>query len=171
MREALTAWTLRRRWQRLGLWLVLLMAIGLLWLLTWRILGVLEMRNMQAMHGALARGLSDLAAERLAAGQPLPEAWLRGNPFQLLRWQPDDYCGSLPPPGQLRGGCWYYLAERGWLAYQARYADRRAPAGDGLYLWQLRRLPEKMQTASQRDDGLAFELQSVRNDGFPSSAR
>ncbi len=50
MREALTAWTLRRRWQRLGLWLVLLMAIGLLWLLTWRILGVLEMRNMQATH-------------------------------------------------------------------------------------------------------------------------
>lgn len=95
---------LARRWGRALSGLILL---GLVLAMAGKIMQVSEARAMQATREHLAASLNSLAAEHIAKDQVLDPAWGRKNPFVLLRWQQDNYCGELAAGGKPRNGCWY----------------------------------------------------------------
>lgn len=140
-----------RRARQLGWGLGGLILLGVALALAWRIAQVSEARAREAMRENLAASLRALAAERVAQRRPLALDWLRRNPFQLLRWQPDGYCGELADAERPRRGCWHFLASRAWVLYRPRYAE-----GDGLQAYRLRAAPRL-----SADSTLALELEEV----------
>jgi hypothetical protein len=138
-----------RSWRTRGWLLLALMLLPAIAALAWRILQVSEERAYQATRESLAASLNALVAERLAQGGQRAEDALAANPFALLRWQPDEYCGELRQAEEARRGCWYYLPERHWVLYRSRFFDRWQGSGDELHLFRLEAVPEQMRNASQ----------------------
>jgi len=151
-----------RRVRLIGWGLILVMALAVVLALGWKIAEVSERRAMDATRAHLAASLSGLAAEQMAKDRVLDEAWKRKNPFVLLRWQQDNYCGELTAPGEPRAGCWYWLPPQAWVLYRTRFADGWKGRGHELHAWRLSTVPEGLSTASQsRGAPFALELEEV----------
>jgi hypothetical protein len=151
-----------RRARLLGWGLSLVMALGVLLVLGWKIAEVSERRAMQATREHLAASLAVLAAERVAQDRALETAWKNSNPFVLLRWQQDNYCGELAAGDEPGAGCWYWLPRQAWVLYRARFADGWMGEGSRRHAWRLVAVPETLPTASQsRGAPFALELEEV----------
>ena len=137
----------RLRWQVWGLGALLLVAV--LWLLTAKILRVSEARAVSATRENIAASLSALAVEHMARGQMLEASWLRRNPFELLSWPSEDYCGELSEGEPPRRGCWHYLPARGWLLHRSRFTDAGQGMDGQLQVFQLRAVPQLSSTGPQ----------------------
>lgn len=96
-----------RRARLAGWTLALAMLLGLVWVLGWKMAEVSEGRAMEATRVHLATSLNALVAEQMAKDQALDAAWRNRNPFVLLRWQQDNYCGELAAGDEPQAGCWY----------------------------------------------------------------
>ena len=154
------AWV--RRARLLGWGLGLAMLLALLLVLGWKIAEVSEARATDATRRHLAASLSGLAAEQLAKDRVLDEAWKSKNPFVLLRWQQDSYCGELAAGDEPQAGCWYWLPRQAWVLYRPRFADGWTWQGGEVQAWRLLAVPEGMPTASQSARGaFALELAAV----------
>lgn len=147
-----------RRLRLFGWGLILVMAAGVVLALGWKIAEVSERRAMQATREHLAASLNSLAAEQLARDRQLAPAWRRQNPFVLLRWQQDNYCGELVASEAAQAGCWYWLPGRAWVVYRPRFADGWAGGRAELHAWQVLVVPDAMPKASQAG-GAAFALE------------
>jgi len=153
-------WVRRSRLFGWGLALVMLASVVLV--LGWKIAEVSEERAMQATREHLTASLSSLAAEQMAKGRALDEVWKKRNPFVLLRWQQDNYCGDLAADGEPQSGCWYWLPSRAWVLYRPRFADGWTREGSEVRAWRLLAVPDGMPTASQSGRGaFALELEAV----------
>ena len=151
-----------RRARLLGWGLGLAMLLALLLVLGWKIAEVSEARATDATRRHLAASLSGLAAEQLAKDRVLDEAWKSKNPFVLLRWQQDNYCGELAAGDEPQVGCWYWLPRQAWVLYRTRFADGWKGRGHELHAWRLSTVPEGLSTASQsRGAPFALELEEV----------
>jgi hypothetical protein len=151
-----------RRSRLLGWALLLGMLLVLLLVLGWKIAEVSEQRAMQATREHLAASLTGLAAELMARDQVADAAWKRRNPFVLLRWQQDNYCGELAPGDSPRAGCWYWLPGPAWVLYRPRFAGEWMERGREVHAWRLQAVPETVATASQSRRGtFALELAPV----------
>lgn len=151
-----------RRARLIGWGLILVMALAVVLALGWKIAEVSELRAMDATRAHLAASLSGLAAEQMAKDRVLDEAWKRKNPFVLLRWQQDNYCGELTAPGEPRTGCWYWLPQQAWVLYRTRFADGWKGRGHELHAWRLVVVPERLRAASQFANGpFVLELEEV----------
>lgn len=127
--------------------------------LGWKIAQVSERRAMDATHEHLTTGLNNLVAEQTAKNQALNNAWRGTNPFVLLRWQQDNYCGELAASAEPQRGCWYWLPERAWVLYQQRFDDERA---NEVRAWRLVAVPGSWTTASHsKGASFALELEEV----------
>lgn len=138
-----------RSWRFRGWLLLAVMLVPAVAALGWRILQVSEQRAYEATLASLAASLNGLVAEGVARGGQGAEAALQENPFALLRWQPDDYCGELVLMERAERGCWYYLPQQRWVLYRSRFFDRRQRSGDELHLFGLVAVPQEMRNASQ----------------------
>lgn len=148
--------------RRLGRLLVGLMVLGLLLALGWKIAQVSERRAMEATREHLAASLNSLVAEQVAGNQVLDPAWGRRNPFVLLRWQQDSYCGELAAGEAPRGGCWYWLPAQAWVLYRTRFGDGWTSGQGELHAYQLVALSYKMPTGSHwQHAAMALELEAV----------
>lgn len=153
-----------RSWRRRGWLLLALMLLPAIAALAWRILQVSEERAYQATLESLAASLNGLVAENVARGGLSAAQALDENPFALLRWQPDDYCGELRQAQEARRGCWYYLPEPHWVLYRSRFFDRWQGSGDELHLFRLVAVPHEMRNASQfAGSVVGLELVPVRD--------
>lgn len=153
---------LARRGRWLGRILLGLILLGVALALLQRIQQVSEQRNLQATRQHLANSLMSLSAESVARRQPLPADWLRRNPFELLRWQQDDYCGELAREQQAEPGCWYFLPDQGWVLYRSEFSDGVSDRGDDLYLFQVKVVSVKGGMGAQWPEGAqVLELVSV----------
>ncbi|WP_137820495.1 hypothetical protein [Pseudomonas sp. 2FG] len=151
-----------RRARRLGWGLTGVILLGVALTLGWRILQVSEARALDAMRENLAASLNSLAAEGVAQRRPPAAVWLTLNPFVLLRWQPDSYCGELAEGQAPRPGCWHFLPRQAWVLYRARFAGARAEMVEQTLAWRLRLLPEPMRAGTgQAEPPLTVELQPV----------
>lgn len=151
-----------RRLRRLGWVLTGLMLLGVVLALAWKIAQVSERRAMESTRERLATSLSNLAAEQLAKDQALEPAWRRTNPFVLLRWQADDYCGELAAGEEPQAGCWYWLPTRAWVLYRLRFGDGRTKEQGELRAYRLLAVPGEMPKGSQSTgDAFALELEAV----------
>ncbi|MEE1949215.1 hypothetical protein V0R48_09540 [Pseudomonas alcaligenes] len=151
-----------RRARLFGWGLILVMALAVVLALGWKIAEVSELRAMDATRAHLAASLSGLAAEQMAKDRVLDEAWKRKNPFVLLRWQQDNYCGELTAPGEPQAGCWYWLPPQAWVLYRTRFADGWKGRGHELHAWRLVVVPERLLAASQFANGpFVLELEEV----------
>ena len=151
-----------RRARLLGWGLGLAMLLALLLVLGWKIAEVSEARATDATRRHLAASLNGLAAEQLAKDRGLDEAWKRKNPFVLLRWQQDNYCGELAVGDEPQAGCWYWLPRQAWVLYRPRFADGWTWQGGEVQVWRLLAVPEGMPTASQSArSAFALELAAV----------
>lgn len=145
--------------RRLG-WAFIWLTLSILVItLAWKIAQVSERRAMDATREHLTTGLNNLVAEQMAKNQALDKAWDSTNPFVLLRWQQDNYCGELVASAEPQRGCWYWLPERAWVLYQQRFDDERA---NEVRAWRLAAIPGSMATASHsKGNGFALELAEV----------
>jgi len=151
-----------RRARLCGRLLILAMALAILLALGWKIAEVSEARATDATRRHLAASLNGLAAEQLAKDRVLDEAWKRKNPFVLLRWQQDNYCGELAAGDEPQAGCWYWLPRQAWVLYRPRFADGWTWQGGEVQVWRLLAVPEGMPTASQSArSAFALELAAV----------
>lgn len=151
-----------RRARLFGWGLILVMALAVVLALGWKIAEVSELRAMDGTRAHLAASLSGLAAEQMAKDRVLDEAWKRKNPFVLLRWQQDNYCGELQAPSRPREGCWYWVPRQAWVLYRSRFADGWRGKGSELHAWRLATVPEGLRTASQSTSSpFALELEEV----------
>nr|WP_298141617.1 hypothetical protein [uncultured Pseudomonas sp.] len=150
---------LARRWGRAVCGLILL---GLALAMAWKIMQVSEARARQATLEHLAASLNSLAAEHIAKDQVLDPAWSKTNPFVLLRWQQDNYCGELAAGDKPRAGCWYWLPAHAWVLYQARFSDGWTLGQGELYAYRLLVLPDRVLTGSHLLQPMfALELEAV----------
>lgn len=148
--------------RRLGWVITVLILLGLALAMAWKIMQVSEARAMQATREHLAASLNSLAAEHIAKDQVLDPTWSRKNPFVLLRWQQDNYCGELTAGDKPRSGCWYWLPAQGWLLYQARFSDGWTLGQGELHAYRLLVLPDRVPTGSHLLQPLsALELEAV----------
>ena len=147
-----------RRSRLVGRVLILVMTLGGLLALGWKMAEVSENRAMQATREHLAASLTALVAEQMAKDQALKEVWRDRNPFVLLRWHQDNYCGELAAGDEPRAGCWYWLPQQAWVLYRQRFADGWAGRGGGVHAWRLSTVPDGMSAASQLS-GRAFALE------------
>lgn len=151
-----------RRARLFGRVLILVMTLGLLLALGWKIAAVSEGRALDATREHLAASLSSLAAEQMAKDQVADTAWQKRNPFVLLRWQQDNYCGELAAGDAPAAGCWYWLPRQAWVLYRPRFVDGWAGQGDEVRAWRLLTVPEAISTASQSSGRhFALELAAV----------
>ena len=151
-----------RRSRLFGWGLTLVMAAGLVAALGWKIAEVSEARAIQATREHLAASLTSLAAEQVAKDQVPDEAWRTRNPFVLLRWQQDNYCGELVAGDEPGRGCWYWLPQAAWVLYRPRFADGWTREESEVLAWRVLAVPEGMPTASQSNrDAFALELEAV----------
>ena len=156
-----------RRSRLLGRSLTALIVLFIVLALSWRILQVLEQRNLQATRESLASSLLALSAEHVAQRKALPEDWLQRNPFQLLRWQQTDYCGELEQGQRPARGCWYFLPEPAWLLYRSRFSDGASETGDDLQLFRVRGVPISVQNNAESE----HELQALELEPVPQAER
>ncbi|WP_339080959.1 hypothetical protein [Pseudomonas sp. TMP9] len=143
-------------------WLILfttVLALG------WKIAQVTERRALEATHEHLTTGLNNLVAEQMAKNQVLDKAWRNSNPFVLLRWQQDNYCGELAAAEEPQSGCWYWLTGRAWVLYQQRFSDEWANETREVRAWRLVDVPGSATTASHsKGTGFALELAEISAD-------
>ena len=147
-----------RRLRLLGWSLTLVMAVGMLLALSWKIAQVSERRAQDATREHLAASLNSLAAEHLAKDKALDLDWRKKNPFVLLRWQQDNYCGELAAATEPQSGCWYWLPSEAWVMHRARFADGWTKGQGEVRAWRVLVVPAGMPTASQ-SAGAAFALE------------
>ena len=83
------------------------------------------------------------------SGQMLEASWLRRNPFELLSWPSEDYCGELSEGELPQRGCWHYLPARGWLLHRSRFTDAGQGMDGQLQVFQLRAVPQLSSTGPQ----------------------
>lgn len=158
MRRDYSARDTVRRMRWVGWGGVLLMLLAVVLTVGWKIAQVSERRAMEATREHLAASLYSLVAERVAKGRVLEATWRKKNPFVLLRWQQDNYCGELAAGGEPQSGCWYWLPARAWLVYRVRFADGWTRAQGDLHAWRLLVVPDGMSVASQ-STGAVFTLE------------
>lgn len=150
---------LARRWGRA---IVALIFLGLLLAMAWKIAQVSETRAMEATRDHLAASLNSLAAEHIAKDQVLDSAWSKKNPFVLLRWQQDNYCGELAAGGKPQNGCWYWLPTQAWVLYQARFSDGWTLGQGEQHAYRLLVLTQGVPTGSHLLQSVsALELEAV----------
>ena len=148
--------------RRLGWVITVLILLGLALAMAWKIMQVSEARAMQATREHLAASLNSLAAEHIAKDQVLDPTWSRKNPFVLLRWQQDNYCGELTAGDKPRNGCWYWLPAEAWVLYQARFSDGWTLGQGEQHAYRLLVLPDRVLTGSHLLQPLsALELEAV----------
>lgn len=135
--------------------LIVLLMVGVL---GWKMAQVSEVRAMDATKEHLAASLNALTAEQIAKDQELAPAWRKLNPFVLLRWQQDNYCGELALDSQPQQGCWYWVAAKGWVVYRARFFSNLNVAQDGVHAWQVLAVPEREAAGAS---AFALELEAV----------
>lgn len=128
----------------------------------WKIAVVSEQQAMSATREHLASSLTSLSAEHVAKGQLLGEGWTKRNPFVLLRWQQDTYCGELAIAEEPKPGCWYWLPRQGWVLYRTRFADEWTKDARELQVYRVREVPREMSIGSQSVGAAsALELEVV----------
>ena len=150
---------LARRWGRA---ITVLILLGLVLAMAWKIAQVSETRAMQATLEHLSASLNSLAAEHIAKDQVLDPAWSWKNPFVLLRWQQNDYCGELAAGDKPRAGCWYWLPAHAWVLYQARFSDGWSLGRGEMQAYRLVVLNGGTPTGSHLlQDVVALELEVV----------
>lgn len=148
--------------RRLGRAITVVILLGLALAMAWKIMQVSEARAMQATREHLAASLNSLAAEHIAKDQVLDPAWSKRNPFVLLRWQQDNYCGELAAGGKPQNGCWYWLPAQAWVLYQARFSDGWSLGQGEMQAYRLVLLNGGMPTGSHLlQDASALELEVV----------
>lgn len=148
--------------RRLGWAATGLMLAAVVLALAWQIAQVSERRAQQATREHLASSLASLTAEQLAQDRLLTHGMLAGNPFLLLRWQQDNYCGELARGTTPASGCWYWLAEPGWVLYRWRFSDGWAKDSTELQAYRVQAVPQATATGAHwQGRGLALELQAV----------
>jgi len=147
---------LARRWGRA---ITVLILLGLVLAMAWKIAQVSEARAMQATREHLSASLNSLAAEHIAQDRVLDPAWSKTNPFVLLRWQQDNYCGELAAGEPARRGCWYWLPARAWVLYRARFASGWIDERGEVQAWRVQALPAGMPVGANA--AFALELQAV----------
>lgn len=125
----------------------------------WRALQVSEARAASATRENLALSLMAHAAQDVATGRMVPQRWLAANPFEALRWQPDDYCGELADTQPPRRGCWHYLPQRGWILYRSRFGG--AETGTGIDAYALTQVPDEATAGTPANGLVSLELQPV----------
>ena len=87
---------------------------------------------------------------------------LVGNPFLLLRWQQDNYCGELARCDTPASGCWYWWAEPGWVLYRWRFSDGWAEDSTELQAYRVQAVPQATAAGAHwQGRGLALEFQAV----------
>lgn len=148
--------------RRLG-WVVTGLILLLIVLaLAWTIGQVSEQRALQATREHLSSSLNNLIAEQMAKNQAMDATWRKTNPFVLLRWQQDNYCGEVTAGQVLEAGCWYWLPRRAWIVYQQRFADEWANQQREVRAWRLLSVPTRLPTASHSDNAsFALELEEI----------
>ena len=113
-------------------WLICaLLGLAVVLAMAWKIAQVSEQRALQATREHLAASLNSLAAEHLARHRELGAQWRKTNPFVLLRWEQDNYCGELPAGQAPQSACWYW---RKFSPATSR-ADWRSPTYCSLHSW------------------------------------
>lgn len=144
-------------------WLICaLLGLAVVLAMAWKIAQVSEQRALQATREHLAASLNSLAAEHLARHRELGAQWRKTNPFVLLRWEQDNYCGELPAGQAPQSACWYWLPSRAWVLYRARFADGWARGQGEVRAWRVLVVPAELSTASQSGHGaFALELDPV----------
>ena len=148
--------------RRLGRVVTVVILLGLALAMAWKIMQVSEARAMQATREHLAASLNRLAAEHIAKDQALDPAWSKTNPFVLLRWQQDNYCGELVADDKPRNGCWYWLPAQAWVLYQARFSDGWTLGQGEQHAYRLLVLPGRVPAGSHLlQDVSALELEVV----------
>lgn len=147
-----------RRSRLFGWGLILIMAVCIVLALGWKIAQVSEQRAQDATREHLAASLNSLVAEHLAKDRALGMDWRKKNPFVLLRWQQDNYCGELAAGDAPQRGCWYWLPEEAWVIYRVRFADGWTRGQGEVRAWRLLVVPDGMPAASQ-SSGAAFALE------------
>lgn len=137
-------------------------AVGLTLPFGWRMLEVTEARAISATRENLASSLTALMAEQVARGEAADGRWLRGDPFRLLRWRQENYCGDLLDGNAPRRGCWHYLPQRQWVLYRNRFGGGQE-AGQEIHAYALKLVPEQSETRSRKNRGdfVSIELQPV----------
>ena len=137
------------------------LVVGLL-ALAWQIAQFSERRAQQATREHLASSLASLTAEQLAQDRLLTRGMLVGNPFLLLRWQQDNYCGELARGETPASGCWYWLAEAGWVLYRWRFSDGWVEESTELQAYRVQAVPQATAAGAHwQGRGLALEFQAV----------
>lgn len=145
--------------RRLG-WIFTWLTLSILVItLGWQIAQVTERRAMDATREHLTTGLNHLVAEQMVKNQALDKAWSSTNPFVLLRWQQDNYCGEWRGTEELERGCWYWLPQLAWIVFRQRFTDERA---NQVRAWRLSAIPARLPTASHSEGtGFALELEEI----------
>lgn len=147
--------------QRIGGLLLILILVNVIFIAVWHISRIGEMRAIKSTAERLSSSLSALSAENMAKGRPLDAGWTTGNPFVLLRWLPDDYCGELAEGQAPRRGCWYFLPQQSRVLYRARFDGWRSGGDGGVQVWQLVRLAPHGGTEAAPRQVTAVELRAV----------
>lgn len=148
--------------RRMGWGFCVLIGAALLLALGWKMAEVSEARAVAATREHLASGLTHLAAEHVAQGRALDAGWVGTNPFVLLRWQQNDYCGELRRGDKWWSGCWYWLPEVRWILYRSRFGDGWAGQRHEMQVYRVQSLPGNLLTGSQSaHHTVALELQAV----------
>lgn len=145
-----------RRARLLGWVGSLLMGILIVAALGWKMAQVGEKRAMDATRENLAASLNALTAEQMVKDRAPEAAWRKLNPFLLLRWQQDNYCGELSLEDQPQRGCWYWLPAKDWVIYRARYMNDLMGGEKDVRVWRLLVIPDEMPAAAP---GTAFSLE------------
>lgn len=151
-----------RRSRLLGWTLAVVMLLVLVLILGRKIAEVSEARAMQTTRAHLAASLTALAAEQMAKNQVPDAAWQKMNPFVLLSWQQDNYCGELAAGDEPQAGCWYWLPQQAWVLYRQRFADGWAQRRNEVHAWRVLAIPDGASTAPQwTSQSFALELAAV----------
>lgn len=151
-----------RNMRRIGWGGTVLMLLGVTLAMAWKIAQVSERRALDATREHLAASLNSLVAEQVARNRVLEPSWRKRNPFVLLRWQQDNYCGELAVGEAPQAGCWYWLPQQAWVLYRARFADGWTMRWGELHAWRLLAVPGEMSVASQSAGAAyALELEAV----------
>lgn len=150
---------LSRRW---GWGLASLILVGVLVSWGWKMAEVSERRAMQATQENLQTSLSHLSAEWVAKDGVRDQSLVTQNPFGLLRWMPDNYCGELDEKLSIESGCWYWQPSHSWVIYQPRFAGGGWGREQMPYVWRLLAVPRQDLAAMQAGrKAFALELEAV----------
>ncbi|MHA6492107.1 hypothetical protein ACX0MV_02515 [Pseudomonas borbori] len=138
------------------------MALLIVLAMAWKIAQVSEARAMQATREYLATSLNSLVAESVAKNQALDSDWAKTNPFVLLRWQQDNYCGELAAGNEPQRGCWHWLPAKAWVVYRTQFADGWLMGQGETQAYRLVAISDKLPTGSHLLQAVsALELEAV----------